>query len=59
MARGYVQGVRVHVKMDIERCIVGVQKMGTFQRAENTEVRKNHEITRTYVRMVKCVVGRG
>jgi hypothetical protein len=39
MARGYVEGVRVHVKMD---STVGVQKMGTFQRAENTEVRKNH-----------------
>jgi hypothetical protein len=60
MARRYVQGVCVHVKMDMERCTVGVQKMGTFQRAENTEVRKKpHEITRTYARMMKCVVGRG
>jgi hypothetical protein len=42
MERRYVQGVRAHVKMDIERCTVGMQKMGTFQRAENTEVRKNH-----------------
>ena len=42
MARRYVQEVRVHVKMDRERCAVGVQKMGTFQRAKNTEVRKNH-----------------
>jgi hypothetical protein len=59
MARRYVQGVSVHVKMDRERCTVGVQKMGTFQRAENMEVRKKpHEITRTYVRMMKCVFGR-
>jgi hypothetical protein len=42
MARRYAQGVRVQVKMDMERCAVGVQKMGTFQRAENTEVSRNH-----------------
>jgi hypothetical protein len=42
MTRRYVQGVRVHVKMDMERCTVGVQKMGTFQRAENMEVSRNH-----------------
>jgi hypothetical protein len=40
MARrySYVQGVHVHVKVDVERCTVGLQRMGIFQRAENTEV---------------------
>jgi hypothetical protein len=40
MARRYVQGVYVHVKVDMERCTVGVQEMGIFQRAENMKVRK-------------------
>ena len=29
------QGVLVHVKIDVERRVVDVQRIGTFQRAEN------------------------
>jgi hypothetical protein len=42
MPRSYVQGVRVHVRIDVERCTVDVQRVGIFQRAKNREIRKNH-----------------
>jgi hypothetical protein len=40
MVERYVQ-VLVHVKIYAGRCTVGLQRMGIFQTAENTEVRKN------------------
>jgi hypothetical protein len=32
------QGVRVHVKIDVERRTVDVQRIGTFQKAESMAV---------------------
>jgi hypothetical protein len=46
------------VKVDVERRTVDVQRMGSFQRAENTGLVKTNEVLKTYVRMMRRVIGR-
>jgi hypothetical protein len=62
MARRCVQGVCVDVKIYVQRHAADMRRMGigsALQRAENTEVRKKpHEILRTHMRMMRCIVGR-
>jgi hypothetical protein len=41
----------------MERCTVDVKRKGMCQRAENMEVSKKlNEISKTYARMMKCVI---